>query len=48
MPFTPLICSSSGVVTVLATTSALAPGYVAVTTTCGGVTSGSCATGRNW
>ena len=45
MPSTPLICCSSGVVTVSATTWALAPGYWAVTTTCGGVMSGNCETG---
>src|SRR5580658_4296519 len=37
---TPLICSSSGVATVLATVSGLAPGNSAVTTTEGGTTSG--------
>src|SRR5262249_23243938 len=37
---TPLICSSSGVATVFATVSGLAPGNNAVTTTDGGTTSG--------
>src|ERR1700691_5412754 len=36
----PLICSSSGVATVSATVSGLAPGNKAVTTTDGGTTSG--------
>src|ERR1700732_1411803 len=36
----PLICSSSGVATVSATVSGLAPGNNAVTTTDGGTTSG--------
>src|SRR4051812_48628993 len=45
MPCTPLICCSSGVVTVSATTCALAPGYTACTTTCGGVMSGNCEIG---
>src|SRR5688572_19592753 len=44
---TPLTCCSMGVVTVCSTTSALAPGYVASTTTCGGVISGNIAIGRN-
>src|SRR6185436_18946719 len=43
---TPLICCSSGVTTVDATTSALAPGYCPVTFTVGGAMSGYCATGR--
>src|SRR6476646_1169306 len=43
---TPLICCSSGVTTVDATTSALAPGYWPVTFTVGGAMSGYCATGR--
>src|SRR5215472_505663 len=43
---TPLICCSSGVTTVAATTSALAPGYWPVTLTTGGAMSGYCATGR--
>src|SRR5271156_6138161 len=43
---TPLICSSSGVTTVEATTSALAPGYWPDTTMIGGAISGYCATGR--
>ena len=34
-----------GVVTVSATTWALAPGYTALMTTCGGVISGNCETG---
>ena len=42
---TPLICCSTGVTTVEATTSALAPGYWPVTTTTGGAISGYCATG---
>src|SRR6188474_1760449 len=46
MPCTPLICCSSGVVTVSATTCALAPGYCAATTTCGGVMSGNCEIGN--
>jgi hypothetical protein len=37
---TPLIDSSSGVATLRATTSALAPGYLAVTSTLGGAISG--------
>src|ERR1700738_5407798 len=45
IPCTPLICCSSGVVTVSATTWALAPGYAALTTTWGGVMSGNCETG---
>jgi hypothetical protein len=43
---TPLICSSIGVTTVEATTSALAPGYWPVTLITGGAISGYCATGR--
>src|SRR5512147_902132 len=43
---TPLTCCSIGVVTVCSTTSALAPGYVAVTTTWGGVIWGNIAIGR--
>jgi hypothetical protein len=39
MPSTPLMCSSSGVATVLATVSGLAPGNNAVTMTDGGTTS---------
>ncbi len=46
IPCTPLICCSSGVVTVSATTWALAPGYAALTTTWGGVMSGNCETGN--
>ena len=42
---TPLICSSIGVTTVAATTSALAPGYWPVTLMIGGAISGYCATG---
>src|ERR1043166_4474910 len=42
---TPLTCCSIGVATVSATTLALAPGYVAVTCSVGGVTSGYCAIG---
>src|ERR1700677_5016868 len=43
---TPLICSSIGVTTVEATTSALAPGYCPVTLMIGGAISGYCAIGR--
>ena len=43
---TPLICSSIGATTVVATTSALAPGYWPVTLMIGGAISGYCATGR--
>src|SRR6202011_5007943 len=43
---TPLISCSGGVATVRATVSADAPGYVVVTWTVGGTTSGYCATGR--
>src|ERR1700682_2080284 len=43
---TPLICCSSGVTTVEATTSALAPGYWPETLMTGGAISGYCATGR--
>src|SRR5580700_1888182 len=43
---TPLICSSIGVTTVEATTSALAPGYWPVTLIKGGAISGYCAIGR--
>src|SRR6202034_3184428 len=43
---TPLICSSIGVTTVEATTSALAPGYCPVTLIKGGAISGYCAIGR--
>src|SRR5208282_2444230 len=42
---TPLICCSSGVTTVDATTSALAPGYCPVTLTSGGAISGYWAIG---
>ena len=43
---TPLICSSIGVTTVEATTSALAPGYWPDTLMIGGAISGYCAIGR--
>src|SRR5215469_5375249 len=43
---TPLICCSIGVMTVDATTSALAPGYWPETLMIGGAISGYCATGR--
>ncbi len=46
MPSTPLICSSMGATTVVATTSALAPGYWPATLMIGGAISGYCATGR--
>src|SRR5260370_762044 len=42
---TPLMPCSSGATTVLATTSALAPGYCPLTRTTGGAMSGYCATG---
>src|SRR3954466_11287861 len=42
---TPLMASSSGVATARATTSALAPGYSAVTCTLGGAISGNRVTG---
>src|SRR4051812_5004820 len=42
---TPLIPCSSGATTVLATTSALAPGYWPLTRTSGGAMSGYCAKG---
>src|SRR5512132_2825277 len=42
---TPLTCCSIGAATVSATTWAWAPGWMAVTRTVGGVTSGYCATG---
>src|SRR4051812_36369111 len=45
MPSTPLTCCSIGAATVLATTSALAPGKDADTSTVGGVISGYCVTG---
>ncbi len=45
MRSTPLTSCSIGVATVSATVLALAPGYVAVTWTVGGATSGYCATG---
>jgi hypothetical protein len=43
---TPLISCSIGLATVSATVSADAPGYVALTVTVGGTTSGYCETGR--
>src|SRR2546421_12704953 len=43
---TPLICSSTGAITVVATTSALAPGYWPLTLMIGGTISGYCAIGR--
>src|SRR6202521_2567302 len=43
---TPLICSSMGAITVVATTSALAPGYWPEMLMMGGAISGYCATGR--
>src|SRR5688572_25765547 len=43
---TPFTCCSMGATTVLATTSALAPGYWPVTLTTGGAISGNWATGR--
>ena len=43
---TPLICSSIGATTVVATTSALAPGYCPLTLMIGGAISGYCAIGR--
>src|ERR1051325_5068051 len=43
---TPLTCCSSGVTTVVATTSALAPGYWPETLMIGGAISGYCAIGR--
>src|SRR5204862_801406 len=46
MPSTPTTCCSIGAATVSATTWALAPGYLAVTWTVGGVISGYSATGR--
>ena len=45
MPSTPLMDCSSGVVTAVSTVSAFAPVYTARTLTCGGATSGYCATG---
>ena len=45
MSWTPLISCSSGAATVSAMSSALAPGYVARTTTSGGTTSGYWAIG---
>ena len=45
MPSTPLIWLSKGCATVASTTSAEAPGKLAVTCTCGGTISGNCATG---
>src|SRR5882757_1616183 len=46
MSGTPFTCCSIGAATVRATTSALAPGYWAVTCTVGGVISGYCSIGR--
>jgi hypothetical protein len=46
MPSTPLICSSIGATTVVATTCAFAPGYWPETLIVGGAISGYCATGR--
>src|SRR6266853_3648644 len=46
IPSTPTTCCSIGAATVSATTWALAPGYLAVTWTVGGVISGYSATGR--
>ena len=43
---TPFTASSMGVATERATTSALAPGYEAVTCTLGGAISGNCVTGN--
>ena len=45
MPSTPLTCCSMGDATVSATVCALAPGYMAFTTTVGGVISGYCSMG---
>src|SRR5689334_16251743 len=45
---TPFTSCSIGAATVSATTFALAPGYVAVTFTVGGTTSGYCAIGSFW
>src|SRR5580658_9063925 len=42
---TPTTCASIGWATELSTACAEAPGYVALTVTCGGTMSGSCATG---
>src|SRR5258708_37074124 len=47
MPSAPLICSSNGADTVSAMTLGLAPGYVALTTTVGGTTSGYSLMGSN-
>src|SRR5699024_10961644 len=46
MSSTPLMACSSGAATAVATSSALAPGYTALTRTFGGVTVGNCCTGR--
>ena len=46
MSSTPLICCSSGVATVWAMVSGLAPGYCAMTMTVGGTRSGYCDTGN--
>src|SRR3954454_15164286 len=45
MSLTPTIWASIGAAMLASTTAAEAPGYVAVTCTCGGTMSGSCATG---
>ena len=45
-PSTPLTACSMGIPTVLAMTSALAPGYIVVTWMVGGTISGYCATGK--
>src|SRR5688572_12884856 len=45
MPSTPLIACSSGVVTAVSTSCALAPVYTALTEICGGASAGYCATG---
>src|SRR5690554_2111863 len=46
MSSTPLISCSNGAATASATTCALAPGYIADTTTCGGATSGYISMGK--
>src|SRR5579859_4073243 len=45
IPGTPLIATSSGIVTADSTVCAFAPMYPLDTTTCGGASSGNCATG---
>ncbi len=45
---TPFTCCSIGAATVLANTSAFAPGYTAVTRIVGGVISGYCSTGKTY